>query len=71
MRWLSDPLKDRYNETRVIRKFLFFPCTLENETRWLEFSYIFQIVNSPSATWHNHYWRDIRFVPSSKNPLDI
>lgn len=37
-------LKDRKGETRVIRRFLFFPLTLNFQTRWLEWADIIQSV---------------------------
>lgn len=30
----------KYGDKRVVRKFLWFPKSLLNETRWLEFAYI-------------------------------
>ena len=41
MRWRKKVLEE--GETRVKRGFLFFPKTINNETRWLEY-----------ATWREH-----------------
>lgn len=44
MRWKQRPRKGppERGAVRVTRKFLFFPKTLEGETRWLEVAYIVQ-----------------------------
>lgn len=49
-------LKQKYklNETRVIKKFLFFPLTLDGETRWLEVAKIKQKVKQ-------YIWGDVSF----------
>ena len=58
----------RRGDTRVIKKFLFFPCTLErneetSETRWLEYALVEQMYTL-KYSGHGFYldWEDIRFV---------
>ena len=36
MRWKKKKEKTKYGETRIINRFLIFPKTIQDETRWLE-----------------------------------
>ena len=50
--------------TRIIRRFLFFPLTLEGQTRWLETAYIEQAycVSGTAGIlrigWRNRKWKN-------------
>lgn len=59
MRWIKKTPKTGY--VRVIKKFLFLPLTLNNETRWLEFATIMQV-------YVTHYYMDSEWV--SKEFID-
>lgn len=73
MKWLKDKYKDRLGEERIIKKFLFFPLTVNNETRWLETVEIDQILICREEFhhescyahnvywWHNMFWADKRY----------
>ena len=61
MRWR----RPKAGDTRIVKRFLFFPCTLKNETRWLEFANILQIYfihfkfpDSTNEGWRNLKWAD-------------
>jgi hypothetical protein len=62
MRFDRNPLRERVGEKRVIKKFLFVPKTLENQTRWLEWSYICQTVDcefgDSKYRWKDRFWVD-------------
>jgi hypothetical protein len=57
MKWKRD--KEYDGELRIIRKFLWFPKTLDYETRWLEFANIKQEFQ---AGYMLNYWEDISWV---------
>ncbi len=60
MRWNSpEPF-----EKRVVRRFLFFPKSLNGETRWWEFAFIRQNYVTPRALGHlfNSHWEDLGWV---------
>jgi hypothetical protein len=42
MRWFKKQSGDR----RIVQKFLWFPLTIDNETRWLEFARFEQEIKS-------------------------
>ncbi len=59
MRWTNPKL----GEQRMIRKFLFFPRRIENETRWLEWASIRQR-REIDMTWYLficEMWCDLRW----------
>ena len=57
-------------DTRVIKKFLFFPCTLERddetcETRWLEYALIKQVYDLQQCDYYDCWspvWINVKFV---------
>ena len=55
MRWKVN-CKD--GDTRIITKFLWFPVTIEGETRWLEMANIKQrfYLGDSWSTWYNKTW---------------
>jgi hypothetical protein len=57
MKWNKH--EPHFHEMRIIKKFLWFPKTLDGETRWLETCHIEQRYYLP-----NGYgcWKDIRWV---------
>lgn len=55
MRWKNEPEPEQYNQ-QVIRRFLFIPMRLGNETRWLEITYIQQYYFNGRWIWSQ--WRD-------------
>lgn len=63
------PNKDNYNNTRIIKKFLWLPMQLENELRWMEYACIQQVVDyeinihtrSEDKT-RVYYWRNLRWM---------
>ncbi len=68
MKWLSDPLRHRADEVRVVRKFLWLPKCINEEWRWLESATIKQMVCSVdvggSMQWGytKHKWLDMEWV---------
>jgi len=70
MRFDTDPLRKRWKEERVVKRFLWIPVTLYHERRWLEFADILQRVESKrvdiDGSWYRHkivhFWKDIEFV---------
>ena len=53
MRWHKGKYK---GEQRAIKMFLWFPETLNNETRWLEMTTVTQEWNG--FNWTNKYFKD-------------
>ena len=51
MRWLATYKND---DVRVIKRFLFIPCRLANEWRWLETAYIKETYYM--GTWLEKQW---------------
>lgn len=43
MRFKDPELKYKNGDTRIVRRFLFFPTRFYRETRWLEFANIIQV----------------------------
>jgi len=58
MRWKTN----KYGDTRIIKTFLFFPTTINNECRWLEKSIIEQeyckYFPGEGEGWLNVKWVD-------------
>ena len=58
----------RIGDTRVIKTFLLFPCTLRRdedstETRWLEYALVEQVYTRKYSGYGFYLdWADIRFV---------
>ena len=70
MRWNSrNYLRSREGETRVVRKFLFWPRKIgDTQWRWLEFvnikEIILQVDISKSCEWTDYTWkwREVAFM---------
>lgn len=73
MRWGSRKLKVVKTGDRVTKKsFLFFPKTINNQTRWLEFATYEQefrkggtenkVDGGWGSRWESSHWKDIRWV---------
>lgn len=60
MRWTEKT--DIFLETRVVTRFLFFPISIDNLVRWLEYAQIKQIRDFSTSwqrwVWVNHSWVD-------------
>ena len=66
MRWTEDDLFDtQYSSYRVVKKFLFFPKTLDGQSRWLERASIQQkaygilfpkLFGQRFILWSDHSW---------------
>ena len=60
MRWQ----KMKYGNTREVRRFLIFPVTIDDQTRWLEWATIIQVVeyvyfiDAGVLFWCNKKWKD-------------
>jgi hypothetical protein len=63
MRWqIKKPKEPEWGKTRIVQRFLFLPTTIEDETRWLEFSYITQELTLYADDWNHRYvWKNIRW----------
>jgi hypothetical protein len=61
MRWKQKE-ETRDGTQRIVTRFLFFPKTLFNETRWLEFAQILQTWNASSYRDIDGEWEDIRWA---------
>jgi hypothetical protein len=79
MRWNSRYyLKDREGETRVVRKFLFWPRLLQKDKhwRWLEFANIkeqvLKVDIGGSGEWGTYAWewREVAFVEDENNEVE-
>ena len=57
MRWKTP----KPGDTRVVKRFAFFPICINGEVRWLEMVSIRQRFWIGSVTG-NHYWDDMYFV---------
>lgn len=54
--------KPEHGDRRTIKKFAILPIKIDNEIRWLETVYIFQICNVVySFGSYKHYWKSIEF----------
>jgi hypothetical protein len=51
----------QYRDQRIITKFLFFPCKLQGELRWLEKTSILQEYDDIGRPFHSSWW-NIRFI---------
>ena len=61
MRWF----KKKKGDVRIKEKFLFLPCRIGNEVRWLERAKIYQEVKegfTPPDTGPYLYWDNIKFI---------
>ena len=56
-----DPLRRIVGSKRVLKKFMWLPKTLNKTTIWLEYAYIYQIVDRQLLT-KKHKWIDVGFV---------
>jgi hypothetical protein len=61
MRWIKSR-RPFLNDTRVIRRFLIFPRTINYQTRWLEFVRIRQYYGYATNSWRCWGWHDSEFV---------
>jgi hypothetical protein len=57
MRWKKKKAPD-YGDRRIISEFLFFPKTLDGETRWLEFAEIIQSYLGAWCRWVDSSWHN-------------
>jgi len=64
MKWFRKP-QPSYEENRTISKFLWFPVTINGETRWLERATFLQCWYSPAFRSGNPYWINVRWVDYS------
>lgn len=64
MRFKDKPFPHKQVDSRIIRRFLFIPLKLGEETRWLEYANIEQVVALESGGDYEFYlrWFDNRFV---------
>ncbi len=53
---LKNRIKYRFGDIRVVKKFLLFPRTIGNVTRWLEFAVI------QERKIHNNMWEDMKWM---------
>lgn len=66
MRWYTPVISK--GDTRIIHRFLVFPHTIGNQTRWLEYVGIKQLYSSDTYTddygyeSEHFHWEDISFV---------
>lgn len=58
MRW-KRKTKPKHRDKRVVRRFLWFPRTFNDETRWLEFANLEQIYLGREYQYRG--WRTARF----------
>lgn len=58
MRWKKEMV--RIGDVKAVKKFLFFPLTIENETRWLEYAWCEMIVKSNRSGVSWYYERFIK-----------
>ena len=58
MKWF----KKKKGDVRIKEKFLFLPCRIGNEVRWLERAKIYQEVKEGYASGPYLYWADIKFI---------
>ena len=59
MKWVKKKYKLKKNQTRVIKRFLLFPKTLDEVTRWLEVAKIHQAVIEHK---NGRKWLSINYV---------
>lgn len=64
MRWRK--VKPVIGDERVVSEFLFFPKTLDKETRWLEFAEIRQMYWG--RPWTKGSWEDVGWHNGERNP---
>ncbi|MES9681768.1 hypothetical protein ABWK22_02385 [Gottfriedia acidiceleris] len=68
MRFINKSELLQVGQRRVVRKFLWFPVKLSNETRWLEHANIEQVVRNidvgGSMEWGNYkkMWRNLAWA---------
>jgi hypothetical protein len=65
MRWTNRVDNRKDGDRRVVYKFLIFPKTINNETRWLEKAYIVQELQKTWDLATHAYtglkWRDVKW----------
>lgn len=77
MRWktIEFPPEPQENDTRVVSRFLLFPCSLEGITRWWEWAKINQILRSEGryvitnygGAWQERLrWKNVSWADASK-----
>ena len=68
MRWFKKKKGDvRIGDVRIKEKFLFLPCRIGNEVRWLERAKIYQEVKEgyalgPYLSGPYLYWDNVKFI---------
>jgi len=60
MRWYKEKVK--LGDERVVMKFLWFPLTIDKETRWLEHACIKQCVEPAYQPTEVLKWQPIKFA---------
>jgi hypothetical protein len=65
MRWKNK--KHNIGDVKTVRKFLWLPLTIKNETRWFEFAYVtyvYTVYLNPYDVEHavKYGWRAIKFM---------
>ena len=55
-------VKPQYGSTRIVSRFLIFPVTIGNETRWLERARIKQEYKQGGYAEDGDYWSDEEFI---------
>ena len=53
---------------RIIRKFLWFPVTIDFQTRWLEWARIRQMCKSLGEEY-GYYWQDMEWIDDDEMPM--
>lgn len=72
MRWNKPVYQSpRVGDTRIVKRFLLFPKTLNEETRWLEWAEIMQGF-SCFYSWDEHtfYWEDLDWLSNIEETKD-
>jgi len=63
MRYISKHKRLQFGERRTISKFLWFPRTIDGETRWLEKAVIRQeVISYESGIKYKKKWQDRAFI---------
>jgi hypothetical protein len=70
MRWNSEFRGPYFGDTRVREGFLFFPVTLNDETRWLEWARWEEFLDRFGEDW-TPWWHKSKWLPDAKpEPID-
>ena len=66
MRWVRKNKKQYHGDTRIRSGFLFFPRTINNETRWLEQASWSEML-IPSEMGGPLYWANLKWLDKENN----